>query len=68
MTSEIKQLHEEVKMMRRDLKKIKVMLVPEVTPTKKEIKAIEQGRKEYARGNYIELKDYTKGRSKRAVS
>lgn len=68
MTSEIKQLHEEVKMMRRDLKKIKVMLVPEVTPTKKEIKAIEQGRKEYAHGNYIELKDYTKGRSKRAVS
>lgn len=68
MTSEIKQLHEEVKMMRRDLKKIKVMLVPEVTPTKKEIKAIEQGRKEYARGNYIEWKDYTKERSKRAVS
>jgi phage host-nuclease inhibitor protein Gam len=50
-TSEIKQLHNEVKIMRREIQEIKEMLIPEVVPTKDEIKAIEKGRKDYARAN-----------------
>jgi vacuolar-type H+-ATPase subunit D/Vma8 len=65
LTSEIKQLHDEVRKMRRDLEEIKVMLVPEATPTKEEIKAIEQGRKEFARGEFVDWKAVKK---KRAVS
>ncbi|MDA4113436.1 MAG: hypothetical protein OK474_05250 [Thaumarchaeota archaeon] len=50
--------------MRRDIEEIKVMLVPEVVPTKEEAKAIERGRKEFARGEFEEWKEIRK----RAVS
>jgi predicted transcriptional regulator len=64
-TSEIKLLRDEVRMMRRDLEEIKAMLVPEVTPTGTEINAIEEGRRQFARGEFVEWKDVKK---KRAVS
>ncbi len=54
--------------MRKDLEDIKVMLVPEVKPTKEEVKAIEQGRKDHARGDYVEWKEYAKRKGKRFVS
>ncbi len=47
-----------------DIEEIKVMLVPEVTPTKEEVRAIEEGRREFARGEFEEWKDVRK----RAVS
>ncbi len=47
-------------MMRRDIEEIKVMLVPEVAPTKEEVKAIEEGRKEFARGEFEEWKEVRK--------
>ncbi|MCL4518367.1 MAG: hypothetical protein M1587_04135 [Thaumarchaeota archaeon] len=57
-------MHNEVRMMRRDLEEIKEMLVHEVTPTKEEIKAVEQGRKEFARGEFVEWKRVIKSRAK----
>ena len=54
--------------MRRDLEEIKQMLVPEVNPTKEEIKAIEQGRKEFACGEFVDWKEIKKNKAKRAVS
>jgi hypothetical protein len=65
LKSEIKQLHDEVRMMRREIEEIKVILVPEVAPTKEEAKAIEEGRKEFARGEFEAWKDV---RKRRAVS
>ena len=65
MTSDIEQIHEEVRLIRRDLEEIKSMLVQEVAPTKEELRAIEQGRKEFARGKY---EDWKKGARKKAVS
>ena len=64
MKSDIKQLYDEVRMMRRDIEEIKVMLVPEVALTKEEAKAIEEGRQEFARGEFEEWKAVRK----RAVS
>ena len=64
MKGDIKQLYDEMRMMRRDIEEIKVMLVPEVAPTKEEVKAIEEGRKEFARGEFEEWKEVRK----RAVS
>lgn len=55
-------------MIRRDLEEIKAMLVPEVNPSKDEIKAIELGKKEFSRGEFVEWKDVKKNRAKRAVS
>ena len=63
MTAEIEQLRDEVRMIRRDLLEIKEMLVPEVDPTKREIKAVEIGRREFARGEFVEWKDLKKKRS-----
>jgi hypothetical protein len=64
LKSDIKQLYDEVRMMRRDIEEIKVMLVPEVALTKEEAKAIEEGRQEFARGEFEEWKAVRK----RAVS
>jgi hypothetical protein len=64
LTSDIEQIHDEMKMIRRDLEEIKAMLVKEVSPSKKELKAIDDGRKEFARGEYEEWKETRK----RAVS
>ena len=52
MKSEIRQLYDEVRKMRRDIEEITGMLIPEVAPTKEEIKAIEEGRQEFARGEF----------------
>jgi len=64
LKSEIKQLHDEVRMMREDIKEIKQMLVPEVTATKAELKSVQEGRKEFSRGEFREWKEVRK----RAVS
>ena len=50
--------------MRRDIEEIKMMLVQEAVPTEEEEKAIESGRKEFAKGDFEEWKDVRK----RAVS
>ena len=63
----IKQIQDEMKIIRRDLEDIKSMLIEEVTPTKDDMQAIEEGRREFARGDYVELKDLKAAR-KRAVS
>lgn len=56
-------------MIRRDLEEIKEMLIPGVTPTRQEIKAIEQGRKDFVRGEFVEWSEVKKrNRAKRAVS
>ncbi len=60
MTSEIEQIHDEVKIIRRDLEEIKAMLVQEVSPTKKEVKAIDEGRRQFAKGEYQEWKETRK--------
>jgi len=49
-------------MIRRDLQEIKEMLVPQVSPTEAEIKAIERGRREFSRGEFVEWKDLKKKR------
>ena len=64
MKSEIKQLHDEVRLMRRDIEEIKLMLVQEAVATEEEQKAIEAGRREFAEGGFEEWKDVRK----RAVS
>jgi hypothetical protein len=64
LKSEIKQLYDEVRLMRRDIEEIKLMLVQEAIPTEEEEKAIEAGRKEFAKGDIEEWKDVRK----RAVS
>jgi len=60
LTSEIKEIHEEMRIIRRDLEEIKAMLVPEVTPTRTELKAVREGRKQLARGEYEEWKETRK--------
>lgn len=60
MTSEIEQIHDEVKIIRRDLEEIKAMLVQEVSPTKKELKAIDEGKRQFAKGEYEEWKETRK--------
>jgi hypothetical protein len=60
LTSDIEQIHDEMKIIRRDLEEIKAMLVKEVSPSKKELKAIDDGRKEFARGEYEEWKETRK--------
>jgi len=50
--------------MRRDIEEIKMMLVQEVVPMEEEAKAIEAGRKEFAKGGFEEWKEVRK----RAVS
>jgi hypothetical protein len=64
LKSEIKHLHDEVKLMRQDIEEIKLMLVQEAIPTEEEKKAVEDGRKEFAKGDFQEWKDVRK----RAVS
>jgi hypothetical protein len=60
LKSEIKQLHDEVRLMRRDIEEIKMMLVQEAAPTEEEEKAIKAGRKEFANGDFEEWKDVRK--------
>jgi hypothetical protein len=50
MASKLTELYREVKGLRRDVEEIKEMLIPEVTPTKADRKAIARGRKEFAQG------------------
>jgi hypothetical protein len=62
--SEIKQCHNEVRIVRREIQEIKEMLIPEVTPSKEEVRAVEKGRQEYARGEYVEWKALRKAGKK----
>ncbi len=63
-TSELKQLHNEMRVMRREIQEIKEMLIPEVTPTKDEIRAAEIGRRDYARGEVVEWKTLRKAKKR----
>jgi hypothetical protein len=64
LKSEIKQLHDEVRLMRQDIEEIKIMLVQEAMPSEEEKKAVEEGRKEFAKGDFEEWREVRK----RAVS
>ena len=46
--------------MRQDIEEIKLMLVQEAIPTEEEKKAVEEGRKEFAKGDFQEWKDVRK--------
>ena len=39
------------------------MSVPEVKPTRSEIRAVQQGRREFARGEFLDWKDLKKSQS-----
>jgi len=60
LTSDIEQIHDEVRIIHRDLEEIKAMLVKEVAPTKQETKAIDQGKKQFAKGEYEEWEETRK--------
>ena len=60
MRGETKQLQNEIRMMKHGFRKIRATLVPEVTPTAAEIRAVERGRKEFARGEFIKWKELKK--------
>ena len=60
MTSDVEQIHDEMRIIRRDLEEIKAMLVKEVAPTKQEMKAVDEGKKQFARGEYEEWKETRK--------
>ena len=60
LTSDLEQIHDEMRIIRRDLEEIKAMLVQEVAPTKQETKAVAEGRKQFATGEYEEWKETRK--------
>lgn len=64
MDSKFTQLYKEVKVLRRDVEEIKEMLIPEVPPTEEELKAIEEGKRGFARGEFEEWSEVRKRVSK----
>jgi hypothetical protein len=54
MAPKLTELYREVRVLRRDVEEIKEMLIPEVTPTKADRKAIAKGRKEFSQGKVKE--------------
>lgn len=50
MASKLTELYREVKGLRRDVEEIKEMLIPEVSPTEADRRAIASGRKEFTDG------------------
>jgi hypothetical protein len=50
MASKFAELYEEVRGLRRDVEEIREMLIPEVSPSEEERRAVARGRKESARG------------------
>ena len=60
LTSDIEQIHDEMRIIRKDLEEIKAMLIQEAAPTKRELKAVDEGRKQFARGEYEEWKETRK--------
>ena len=64
MDSKFAQLYKEVKVLRRDVEEIKEMLIPEISPSEEERKGVEEGRKEFARGEVEEWSEVRKRVSK----
>jgi len=60
MASKLTELYREVKGFRRDVKEIKEMLIPEVSPTEADRRAVTRGRREYARGETEEWSEVRK--------
>lgn len=60
MDSKFAELYKEVKILRRDVEEIKEMLIPEVSPSEEELKDVEEGRKEFARGEVEEWDEFRK--------
>jgi hypothetical protein len=54
MASKLSELYNEVKGLREDIAEIKEMLIPEVSPSAGERRAIAAGRKAFARGQIEE--------------
>ncbi len=47
----------EVKILREEIHELMDMLIPEVEPEREEIEAIEKGRAEYKKGEYVRLSE-----------
>lgn len=47
----------EVKILREEIHELMDMLIPEVEPDREEIEAIEKGRAEYKKGEYVRLSE-----------
>lgn len=60
MASKLTELYKEVKGLRRDVAEIKEMLIPEVSPSEADKKAIARGKMDYARGEVEEWSEVRK--------
>jgi len=47
----------EVKILREEIHELKDLLIPEAEPEQEEIEAIEKGRAEYKKGEYVRLSE-----------
>ncbi len=65
MASKFAELYKEVRGLRRDVEEIKEMLIPEVSPSEAERRAVARGRKEYAHGKVEEWSEVRKRVSER---
>lgn len=61
MASKLTELYREVKGLRRDVEEIKEMLIPEVSPTQADRRAIAKGRREFTEGK---TEDWTEVRKR----
>ncbi len=57
MSTTLKDLLTEIRLMREEIREIKDILVPEIKPDEEDIKAIERGRREYKKGEYVRLSE-----------
>ncbi|MFH1774960.1 MAG: hypothetical protein ABH874_08395 [Methanobacteriota archaeon] len=57
MSTTLKDLLTEIRLMREEIREIKDILVPEIKPDEEDIKAIERGRQEYKKGEYVRLSE-----------
>ncbi len=60
MASKLTELYREVKGLRRDVEEIKEMLIPEVSPSEEDKKAVARGRREYSQGKAEEWSEVRK--------
>jgi hypothetical protein len=65
LASKFAELYEEVRGLRRDVEEIREMLIPEVSPSEEERRAVARGRKEFARGKAERWGDVRKRISER---
>jgi len=57
MNDTIEDVLKEIKLLRKEFHELKDILIPEVEPEQEEIEAIERGREEYKKGEYVRLSE-----------